>query len=44
MRQASLKGDKTKLGAEEQTYLTSWPIKLSEGPFIAKVSTLAGSS
>jgi hypothetical protein len=44
MQQASLEGDKTRLGAEEQKYSTSYYIKLFEGTSIAKVSTLAGSS
>jgi hypothetical protein len=44
MKQILSKGDKSRLGAEEQMYLTSYYIKLFEGMFIAKVSTLAGNS
>jgi hypothetical protein len=42
MQQASLKSDKTRHGAEEQTYLTGFKISL-KARFFAKVSTLAGS-
>jgi hypothetical protein len=41
MQQTSLKGDKTRHGVEEQMYQPA--IRLFEGMFFTKASTLAGS-